>query len=489
MTGCKVRLLLIALSFPCVLLPVITAQGGSTSSGQQNPTPTATPGVIAVITGTVKARLPAPQVFNPSSIIYGTPSTSTTTTTTTTSTTTTTPTTTTSSSSSTSMTSTTVTTTVSSSTTTTSLAPVIVSMLRAGEHHAGGVTSNLGEVGWGANNAGQMGDGTTVNSATGVKVLVPPGTTQDIKVSLGRTCALISGGIWCWGSINLQGLGSSLVPTSLPGFTSGITAFATNHFGGLCAINSSGGVVCAGPNDAGQMGRGTWDNSSSDPIGAITGLSSGATLIGGGAENFCAVAGGKVSCWGMATNGQMGTNVISTTCNSGVLCSMIPVAVPGLPAGAIQDLRISELGLICVMINNGLYCWGNGADGELGNGTTTPAQTTPVSPSGLTSGVTNFALGNNHVCAVVNGGAMCWGGNDYGQLGLNNVVAQKTPQSVPSLSSGVVEVGTGSMFSCARTQSSNVWCWGEDDILESGPQSGTVCSGFACNLRPTLIYQ
>src|SRR5437773_11781124 len=58
------------------------------------------------------------------------------------------------------------------------------------------------------------------------------------------------------------------------------------------------------------------------------------------------------------------------------------------------------------------YCWGRGASGQLGNGSTTDSPN-PVAVSG---GLTFSALttGNDHTCGLTtSGAAYCWGSNSY----------------------------------------------------------------------------
>jgi alpha-tubulin suppressor-like RCC1 family protein len=70
----------------------------------------------------------------------------------------------------------------------------------------------------------------------------------------------------------------------------------------------------------------------------------------------------------------------------------------------------------CAIVNGGAQCWGANFYGDLGNNSTTNASA-PVQVTGLASGVTGIAAGGYHVCALANGHLQCWGDNTYGQLG------------------------------------------------------------------------
>jgi alpha-tubulin suppressor-like RCC1 family protein len=71
---------------------------------------------------------------------------------------------------------------------------------------------------------------------------------------------------------------------------------------------------------------------------------------------------------------------------------------------------------ICAHVAGNVFCWGEGANGQLGDGRTSYS-TSPLQVQNLT-GATALAAGDEHVCAIAAGGIVsCWGGNTDGQLG------------------------------------------------------------------------
>lgn len=89
------------------------------------------------------------------------------------------------------------------------------------------------------------------------------------------------------------------------------------------------------------------------------------------------------------------------------------------------------------MQNGAAYAWGYNNGGQLGVSLPNPAQPTPVSVTGLTSGVTAVAGGGDHSLAIVNGGVYFWG---YSSQGPAN---GPTPVQVTGLTSGVTAIAAG----------------------------------------------
>lgn len=290
---------------------------------------------------------------------------------------------------------------------------------------------------WGSNTDGKLGNGTT---STGSLVPVAVGgaladkNVNDISTSApggDHTCAVAEGAAYCWGNNMWQqlGIGTSDYdphPNPLTVDTSGalsgksVTAISagSNH---TCAV-ADGAAYCWGFNDAGSLGNGFFDPSSTPVAVDTTGVLSGKTVTKVSVHvASCAVADGRAYCWGSNTNGRLGDG--TTTDRS------VPVAVTtsgSLGGKAVTD--ISARGLhTCAIADDTPYCWGDNINGGLGNGTTTTSLT-PVAVSTPLGPVTNLTSGDQHTCATNRNEISCWGFNNSGQVGDGTTV---TPRASP----------------------------------------------------------
>ncbi|CAN5800684.1 hypothetical protein BH09MYX1_BH09MYX1_63700 [soil metagenome] len=112
---------------------------------------------------------------------------------------------------------------------------------------------------WGRNDDGQLGDGTTEDRLTPVRV-VGLDSVNAIAVGRFRGCALRGEAVYCWGSNKNGGIGDGtttarLTPVQVQGLPPATEVTVGDHF--TCA-NTVDGIYCWGSNDFGQLGNGTF---------------------------------------------------------------------------------------------------------------------------------------------------------------------------------------------------------------------------------------
>ena len=178
--------------------------------------------------------------------------------------------------------------------------------------------------------------------------------------------------------------------------------------------------------------------------------------IAAGADHTCALTtAGGVVCWGFNFNGALGDG---TTTNR-----WTPTPVSGLGSG-VAAVAAGGYHTCALTTAGGVLCWGANGQGALGDGTTT-RRLTPTPVSGLGSGVAAVTAGYGHTCALTTGGsALCWGDNQFGQLGDGTTTHRLTPTAVSGPLSGVMAVAAGAyaFFTCAQTAGGGVVCWGDN---------------------------
>lgn len=287
---------------------------------------------------------------------------------------------------------------------------------------------------WGDNGNGQLGEGTTTDKTGPVPVtgLLTGLDIQDFAVGAYGTCAIAGSRTFCWGWNPDGQIGDGTTvqkntPTKIIGGalgTQNVVDVSTDNYH-TCVAISGGSAYCWGRNSYGQLGNGTTTNSLV-PV-QLTG--SGITDVEIGSLHTCVLASSRVWCTGYNGEGALGygNTTNRTTVGPAVTGAMGTTAVTSFALGGYQT---------CAVAAGKVYCWGRNTDGpgQVGNNTSTN-QLSPVAviATGVLSGktITTVAASGQYTCAIDTAfAAYCWGRNDFGQLGDGTTTARLSPVKV-----------------------------------------------------------
>jgi alpha-tubulin suppressor-like RCC1 family protein len=286
---------------------------------------------------------------------------------------------------------------------------------------------------WGANESGQLGNGSPLlaDSKEARPVVV---TNSDDN-----------------GTVSSE-------PLELEPFFVGVCA-GKNFTCADIAVDGQTTVACWGSNEKGQLGVNLPDpgpfNSPFKPIQNTSGTKSdgGLPLTGAtcGSEFACALGSdGAAWCWGANDAGQQGTGSIGTD----------SVAASPVDGHVFTQLSAGARHVCGVQADNTVWCWGDGSFGQLGNGTTM-GSATPILV-GKVAAVPDrpLALGNDFTLALSTSKASktpyAWGSNLFGQLGNGTTTSSSSAGPLSGLltatiaDAGTIYSGGTAEHACAR---------------------------------------
>jgi alpha-tubulin suppressor-like RCC1 family protein len=284
---------------------------------------------------------------------------------------------------------------------------------------------------WGANASGQLGYGHTRNIGDDEAI-----TTQSYVNLGGRAVRIAAGG---------------------------------SH---TCALLTTGKVRCWGLNASGQLGYGHTQNVGDDEaLWNVSDVQVGGTvqdIVVGGYHTCALLTTGKVRCWGLNSSNQLGyihTNNIGDNEHPSTAGDISL-------GGTVLQVSAGEYHTCALLDTGGVRCWGYNNYGQLGYGhANNVAAPNIVSDVNLGSRALQIATGSNHTCALLStGGIKCWGYNAYGQLGYAHTTLLSAPPS------GLVGLGgtpaqslsTSANHTCALLSTGKAICWGHNNYGQLG---------------------
>ena len=321
---------------------------------------------------------------------------------------------------------------------------------------------------WGRNSSGQVGDSTNVNRSQpyGVQGITEPTRATAVAAGGSHSCGVINGSAYCWGSNSAGQLGNgSNLDTNSAVLVGGgtmagkdVTAISagSSH---TCAI-ANGEAYCWGDNSAGQLGNNT-TTQSNVPV-KVQGMSGLAvTSITAGGNFSCAIADQRAYCWGSNTYGQIGRAASPQVGGQ----QLTATAVDALSTSAFTEISAGK-DFTCAIVNGYAHCWGNNSEGQLGRSSTASNQwqalrvASPVDGKGTA----HITTGTAHACSITNGLAYCWGRNTSGQIGDSSTTQRNTAVTVTASASYLgsnypFKISAGGNSTCSIANG-KIICWG-----------------------------
>lgn len=345
---------------------------------------------------------------------------------------------------------------------------------------------------WGDNNSGTFGDGTVTNSYSPKKTdfgnsLNGEKITQ-LSVGYYHVCAVTNAGsVYCWGYNSRGQVGNNTTaqvnsPVKINGFGALAGKTVKQVSAGTettCALASDDRAYCWGDNQNSQAG---YDRNSSlrtlIPVAVdTTGPMSGKDIAQVQTNQYvsCAVdTAGAAYCWGSNYSGGLGSGDPSN-----YYYQPVAVDMSGVLAGkTINKLMVAQ-DYVCVIASDSLgYCWGWNSHGMLGDGTNvSPYTPVAVDTSGALAGKTLKEISGTttHTCAIASDdNAYCWGDNFEGALASNDGTQGEEWSPVAVYRGGLLagksvkHVSAHFWSSCFVSTDDRLYCSGDNSTGELG---------------------
>ena len=194
---------------------------------------------------------------------------------------------------------------------------------------------------------------------------------------------------------------------------------------------------------------------------------------------------GTLLSWGNDADGELGI----PSDNTG-----LAYASPAVVGTSAVQVATADGHALVLSSSGTVYAWGDGNNGDLGQGASTAEQDTPVQvemPAG--ADIVSVAAGQYSSYAITASGQVyAWGDDESGQLGNgskeSSSTANGTPEPIAGLS-GVTQIVTGGQsfdaYVAALTSSGEVYTWGTESAGVLG--NGVNGDGTQFDVTPAVV--
>ncbi|MCL1983198.1 MAG: hypothetical protein FWG53_08975 [Clostridiales bacterium] len=330
---------------------------------------------------------------------------------------------------------------------------------------------------WGANDSGQLGDGTVRGRGYPVKIM-----NGVAAVSAGKYHSLAvktNGSLWAWGNNDSGELGKRTdFDLYKPAITSdNVSAVAAGSYYSL-SIKTDGSLWSFGWNGGGRLGNGkTTGKSNSTRIMADV-----AGIAAGDGHSFTITADGRLLAFGRNDHGQLGDGTITEYDSEWNAIEDNNRAQPTEIMNGVAAVAAGSVHSIAVMEDGSLWCWGENNYGQLGDGTVASSAV----PVKIMDSAIFAVAGDCHSLAIKSDGSLwAWGDNRFGQLGDGTDIDSCVPVKIMD---DVVFAAAGNYHSIAIKSDGSLWTWGDNHFGQLGNEMPvSFYLFFACGIAAGLI--
>ena len=261
-----------------------------------------------------------------------------------------------------------------------------------------------------------------------------------------------------------------------------------------CYMFNDGKLKCWGRGTYGVLGYGDelYRGRAAGEMGANLpyvdlGTNRTAKMIAAYSYGTCAILDtDDLKCWGANWDGAAGLGH-SNEIGSGANEMGDNLAVVDLGTNRTAKYIAGGVTSMCAILDNDdLKCWGNGWNGQTGQGHTNDigdganemGDNLPAIDLGTNRYPVKLDGGYYHYCAILdNNDLKCWGDNNQGQLGLEDTTkrgdgANEMGDNLPVVDLGTnryaIDISVGVEGTCAVLDNGDAKCWGDNDAGELG---------------------
>ena len=333
---------------------------------------------------------------------------------------------------------------------------------------------------WGVNEQGQLGDGTTENRHTPVKIM---DSVESVLAVRNRAFAIrTDGSLWAWGS-GVIGNGADgiwetvLTPTKILDSVVSITAIDGSHSRRICAtfaIRTDGSLWAWGLNVSGQLGDGTsWEWERQDealrhtPIKIMDDVVS---VVTDDIRTFAVKTDGSLWSWGSTRNGLLGCGTIGDHIDYR--------STPEKVMDNVASVSANWWNTMVVKTDGSLWAWGSG---RLGDGIERDHDNPLTTPVKIMDDVASVLYNGSTFAVRTDGSLWAWGSNRFGALGDGTNEDRLSPVRILD---SVVQVEHYANYTMARRTDGSLWAWGSN----AGGQLGDGTASMSVLNDGSIMY-